>query len=68
MDKKIKAVKKSMDKKLGALIKMDIPRDKKLKNYKAKEKYVKKHVREDISDYKKEIREDKNLIRRLNKK
>lgn len=31
MDKKLKKVKKSMDSKLGALIKEDLPRDKKLK-------------------------------------
>ena len=31
MDKKIKAVRKEMDKKLDKLVKMDIPRDKKLK-------------------------------------
>lgn len=30
MDKKIKAVKKSNDKKMDQLIKMDIPRDKKI--------------------------------------
>lgn len=31
MDKKIKKVRKLMDKKLDALVAMDIPRDKKLK-------------------------------------
>lgn len=31
MDKKIKAVKKDMDKKLDKLVKLDVPRDKKLK-------------------------------------
>lgn len=31
MDKAIKKVKKSLDKKMDKLIKMDIPRDKKLK-------------------------------------
>lgn len=31
MDKKIKAVKRDMDKKLNALVKEDIPRDAKLK-------------------------------------
>lgn len=31
MDKKIKSVKRDMDKKLNALVKEDIPRDKKLK-------------------------------------
>lgn len=30
MDKKIKEVKKSMDKKMDKLVKMDIPRDKKI--------------------------------------
>lgn len=30
MDKKIKAVKKVLDSKMNALVKMDIPRDKKL--------------------------------------
>lgn len=31
MDKKIKAVRKEMDKKLDHLVKLDIPRDKKIK-------------------------------------
>lgn len=31
MDKKIKAVKREMDKKLNQLVRMDMPRDKKLK-------------------------------------
>ena len=31
MDKKIKSLKREMDKKLNKLVKLDIPRDKKLK-------------------------------------
>lgn len=38
MDKKIKAVKRDMDKKLDKLVKQDIPRDKKVKEYKKMKK------------------------------
>jgi hypothetical protein len=42
MDKKIKKVKKTIDKKMDALVKMDIPRDKKLEKCAMEEKSMKK--------------------------
>jgi len=42
VDKKIKKVKKSMDKKMNALVKEDIPRDKKIKKCDMEMKHMKK--------------------------